>query len=203
MLIAVCCTTSPLCTGACVAVVQDRFTQYTTKLRQEITSQEHINKEPLKTVFFGGGTPSLIPPHHLEGILETLHEHVGIAPDAEISMEADPGTFDLVRLQEYMKLGVTRFSVGVQSFNEVCVHVCARMLALAAQQITAIGCASRYLYLYPCLCLCSSASGFVFRQCYKSVGGLMPFRTCMKPSLPCMQRNRNLGALTSSRDCLE
>lgn len=35
-------------------------------------------------------------------------------------MEADPGTFDLARLQDYMRLGVTRFSVGVQSFNEVC-----------------------------------------------------------------------------------
>jgi hypothetical protein len=70
-------------------------------------------------VFFGGGTPSLIPPYQLEGILEMLHAQVGIDPDAEISMEADPGTFDLARLLEYMKLGVNRFSVGVQSFDEV------------------------------------------------------------------------------------
>jgi coproporphyrinogen III oxidase-like Fe-S oxidoreductase len=101
------------------AVVQDRFTQYTTKLRQEIMKQKRWNEKPLQTVFFGGGTPSLIPPHQLEGILDVLHAHIGIDTDAEISMEADPGTFDVARLQEYMKLGVNRFSVGVQSFNEV------------------------------------------------------------------------------------
>lgn len=71
-------------------------------------------------MFFGGGTPSLIPPPQLEAILQTLHAHVGIDSNAEISMEADPGTFDLARLKDYMALGVTRFSVGVQSFNEVC-----------------------------------------------------------------------------------
>lgn len=107
------------CVCVC-AVVQDRFTQYTSKLREEIISQQRLNQQPLQTVFFGGGTPSLIPPHHLERILDTLRAHVGVDPGAEISMEADPGTFDLTRLQEYMKLGVTRFSVGVQSFDEVC-----------------------------------------------------------------------------------
>lgn len=79
-----------------------------------------LNDDPLKTVFFGGGTPSLIPPPLLSRILDTVHECYGIHSAAEISMEADPGTFDTERICEYQRLGVNRFSVGVQAFDEVC-----------------------------------------------------------------------------------
>lgn len=79
-----------------------------------------INTQPLQTVFFGGGTPSLIPPEPLQRILSCIDRNFGIAADAEVSMEADPGTFDVARLRAYMKLGVNRFSVGVQAFDQVC-----------------------------------------------------------------------------------
>ena len=46
---------------------------------------------PLRTVFFGGGTPSLLPPPQLARILDALRAAFGIAPDAEVSMEMDPG----------------------------------------------------------------------------------------------------------------
>jgi len=61
----------------------------------------------------------LIPPHLLERILSTLQQQFSIAPGAEISLEADPGTFDLQRLQDYRALGVNRLSMGVQCFNQV------------------------------------------------------------------------------------
>jgi coproporphyrinogen III oxidase-like Fe-S oxidoreductase len=103
----------------CSAEVANRFEAYVSKLCQEITLHAHLNAQPLQTIFFGGGTPSLIPPHLLERILSTIVDHFGIAHNAEISMEADPGTFDVGRLRDYMNLGVTRFSVGVQAFDEV------------------------------------------------------------------------------------
>lgn len=102
-----------------LAGVQDKFTAYVDTLRADIHSQPRINAQPLQTVFFGGGTPSLIPPPQLAHLLEALRSHFGIALDAEISMEADPGTFDAARLRAYMALGVTRFSMGVQAFDEV------------------------------------------------------------------------------------
>lgn len=81
----------------------------------------------LRTVFFGGGTPSLIPPRHLERVLGRLDDAFGIDwGNAEISMECDPGTFDLQRLVEYRSLGVNRVSVGVQSFDGRLLELCGR-----------------------------------------------------------------------------
>jgi hypothetical protein len=65
-------------------------------------------------------TPSLVPPHLLARILDALRRRYGLARGAEVSIEADPGTFDAGLLAEYKQLGFTRLSVGVQSFQEVC-----------------------------------------------------------------------------------
>ena len=92
---------------------------YIELLRQEITSTPRQSQSQLQTVYFGGGTPSLIPPALLSQVLQTLRDMYGISPTAEVSMEADPGTFDAARLREYMQLGVNRFSIGIQSFQEV------------------------------------------------------------------------------------
>lgn len=73
---------------------------------------------PLETLFFGGGTPSLLPLDALETLLAEIDARVGISPGAEISIEADPGTFDSSRLASLSAMGVTRVSVGVQAFQE-------------------------------------------------------------------------------------
>ncbi len=72
----------------------------------------------LDTVFFGGGTPSLLPVTELEKILVTLDQQFSIAQAAEISLEIDPGTFDFPQLQSYQQLGVNRYSLGAQSFSD-------------------------------------------------------------------------------------
>ena len=72
---------------------------------------------PLRTVFFGGGTPSLVPPDLLEKVLDALREKFGLRSDAEVSIEMDPGTFDHAKLVGYLAIGVTRVSLGVQSFD--------------------------------------------------------------------------------------
>lgn len=73
---------------------------------------------PLKTVYFGGGTPSLLSIPGLERILDVLHSGFGLMEDCEVTVEMDPGTFDKGKLVEFMKLGVNRVSVGVQGFED-------------------------------------------------------------------------------------
>lgn len=107
--------------------VQDNMTNYVDALCREIAATKRLNDSgPLKTIFFGGGTPSLIPPQLLERLLKQLDRTYGISLDAEISIEADPGTFTPSQLRFYRDLGVTRVSVGVQSFNDELLQVCGR-----------------------------------------------------------------------------
>ncbi|KAJ8553986.1 hypothetical protein K7X08_024664 [Anisodus acutangulus] len=83
-------------------------------------------KSTLETVFFGGGTPSLVPPKLVSLVLDTLDVKFGVSHDAEISIEMDPGTFDAVKLKALMKLGVNRVSLGVQAFQEELLKSCGR-----------------------------------------------------------------------------
>lgn len=99
--------------------------QYIDILCQEIKTVT-TDTLPLKTIFFGGGTPSLLSVSQLERILATLQAQIGIAEGCEISMEIDPGTFDLQQLQGYQHLGVNRVSLGVQAFQEELLQRCGR-----------------------------------------------------------------------------
>jgi len=70
---------------------------------------------PVTSVFFGGGTPSLLPAELLAGTLGTLREHVDFAGGAEVTVECNPETVTAQKLAEYRRAGVTRLSFGVQS----------------------------------------------------------------------------------------
>jgi oxygen-independent coproporphyrinogen III oxidase len=72
---------------------------------------------PLQTIFFGGGTPSLLTPQELERIITKLDKHFGIAEHVEFTLECNPGTVTLEKLSAYRELGVNRLSFGVQSFD--------------------------------------------------------------------------------------
>lgn len=99
--------------------------QYVNFLVKEITATPNPTSN-LTTIFFGGGTPSLLPVKQLEKILSTLDQHFGIATEAEISLEIDPGTFNLNQIQDYRHLGVNRVSLGVQAFQDELLQVCGR-----------------------------------------------------------------------------
>jgi oxygen-independent coproporphyrinogen III oxidase len=71
-----------------------------------------------ETVFFGGGTPSLLQPAQLESLLSHLHSVFKIEGGAEITVETNPGTVTAEKLREYKSLGVNRISIGIQSFYE-------------------------------------------------------------------------------------
>ena len=93
------------------------ITEYVEVLCQEIRIAPTYG-QPLETIFFGGGTPSLLSTAQLQSILTTLEQRFGIASGVEISMEIDPGTFDFVHIAGYRSLGVNRVSLGVQAFQE-------------------------------------------------------------------------------------
>jgi oxygen-independent coproporphyrinogen-3 oxidase len=69
------------------------------------------------TIFFGGGTPSLFSPEAIDRVLAAVRARVPLAPDAEITLEANPGTFEQARFAGFKAAGVNRLSLGVQSFN--------------------------------------------------------------------------------------
>ena len=91
--------------------------EYVEVLCQEIRIAPTYS-QPLETIFFGGGTPSLLSTAQLQSILTTLEQRFGIASGVEISMEIDPGTFDFAHIAGYRSLGVNRVSLGVQAFQE-------------------------------------------------------------------------------------
>lgn len=103
---------------------------YTQILCQEIETTPAYGQS-LQTIFLGGGTPSLLSVAQLEQVLSTLDRQFGIATDAEISMEIDPGTFDWADLQGYRTAGVNRVSLGVQAFQPELLTVCGRSHTVA------------------------------------------------------------------------
>ncbi|MGC9527344.1 MAG: radical SAM family heme chaperone HemW [Limnospira sp.] len=134
----------PFCRRRCyycdfaVSVVGDRrqgensgmIKEYVGVLCREITTEPQ-GGVPLQTVFFGGGTPSLLSVGQFDRILRTLDRHFRIAPDAEISVEMDPGTFDLEKLQGFVAAGANRVSVGVQAFQDELLQHCGRSHTVA------------------------------------------------------------------------
>jgi oxygen-independent coproporphyrinogen-3 oxidase len=72
----------------------------------------------LHTIFIGGGTPSLFSPDAIDRLLVAVRTRIPVDPEAEITMEANPGTFEAERFRGYREAGVNRLSVGVQSFSD-------------------------------------------------------------------------------------
>ena len=72
----------------------------------------------ISSVFFGGGTPSLFSPESIDRLLGDIRARLRLEADCEITMEANPGTFEKDRFKAFRSAGVTRLSIGVQSFND-------------------------------------------------------------------------------------
>lgn len=71
----------------------------------------------INTIFFGGGTPSLFAGETIDALLAGIRARVPLLPDAEITLEANPGTFEKEKFREFRAAGINRLSLGVQSFN--------------------------------------------------------------------------------------
>ena len=81
----------------------------------------------IQTVFLGGGTPSLFSPEAIDRLISGIRARVRLAPDAEITMEANPGTFEKDRFKAFRQAGITRLSIGVQSFDNAHLQVLGRV----------------------------------------------------------------------------
>jgi putative oxygen-independent coproporphyrinogen III oxidase len=90
--------------------------QYVAALKQEISGRG--DGTPADTIFFGGGTPSLLEPSEIADLIESCRAGFALSPDAEITLEANPETVTAERLAGFRQAGVNRLSFGVQSFRD-------------------------------------------------------------------------------------
>ena len=94
-------------------------TRYVEALLQELEREAHwAGGREIRTIYFGGGTPSLMSAEGFTALLDGIRQRVCVASDAEISMEANPGTADEAKFEAYAEAGVNRLSLGIQSFDD-------------------------------------------------------------------------------------
>jgi putative oxygen-independent coproporphyrinogen III oxidase len=101
----------------------------------------------VRSIFFGGGTPSLMQAKSVAAILESVAKHWQIAPDVEVTLEANPSSVEAARFRDYRAAGVNRVSIGVQSFNDADLKALGR-LHNAAEASNAIDVAAQVFDRY-------------------------------------------------------
>lgn len=115
----------PFCDHKCIycdfysIITSDNINNFLQALKKEIEfySNKYSSGRYFSSIFFGGGTPSLMNPDYIGDIISTLRGHFEIANNAEITMETNPGTVDKNKLDMFRKIGINRLSFGVQSFH--------------------------------------------------------------------------------------
>lgn len=101
------------------AGMENYWEAYTEAVVKELTLKaEDFSQATIKTLFIGGGTPSLLPYRLIERILETVHSKYRVIPHGEATIEANPGTLTPDKLKTYRKLGLNRISLGLQAAQE-------------------------------------------------------------------------------------
>lgn len=115
----------PFCRQAChycnfhFSTSLTRKNDFISALLKEIPLRtDYLAGETVETVYFGGGTPSLLATEDIEGLLQAVRTHFTIAAGAEITLEANPDDINPTRLGAWRQAGVNRLSIGVQSFFE-------------------------------------------------------------------------------------
>ena len=83
-------------------------------------------RRPLTSIFFGGGTPSLMPPALVGKLIAAAEQHWGFAPDIEITLEANPSSVEAARFANLAAAGVNRVSLGLQAFEDATLHLLGR-----------------------------------------------------------------------------
>jgi len=91
---------------------------YTHALLKQIENYNIEPNRPIHSIFFGGGTPSLFSPKAFDTLIKKLENTFGLDKNCEITIEANPGTFDKEHFYGYRDVGINRMSLGIQSFNQ-------------------------------------------------------------------------------------
>ncbi|MBE9486207.1 MAG: radical SAM protein, partial [Chloroflexi bacterium] len=115
-----CSSKCPYCDFFSQAGSQKQLDEYVEllNLNIRILQQKFPHNPPLETIFFGGGTPSLLSAEQIGSLLKNIKGTFDIDKNAEITLEANPGTVDLDQLRGYRQAGVNRLSLGIQSLND-------------------------------------------------------------------------------------
>lgn len=116
----------PFCDHKCIycdfysIITSDNVNSFLNSLKKEISyySKKYNHDRIFTSIFFGGGTPSLMEPQYLKEILDHLKSNYNIDNKAEITMETNPGTVDKEKLKQFRQIGINRISIGIQSFDE-------------------------------------------------------------------------------------
>jgi oxygen-independent coproporphyrinogen-3 oxidase len=116
----------PFCDYKCIycdfysIITSDNFSSFLQSLKKEIKyyAESHSSDRIITSIFFGGGTPSLMQPEYLDEIISSIAQNYNVSDDAEITMETNPGTVDKDKLRKFRTAGINRISIGVQSFND-------------------------------------------------------------------------------------
>lgn len=114
----------PFCKKACnycnfhFSVNQQTFTLMVDAIIGEARLQQHYVAESIETIYFGGGTPSLLTNEQLTSIMSTLQELFVISSNPEVTLEANPDDITAMNLQLWKAAGINRLSIGIQSFFE-------------------------------------------------------------------------------------
>lgn len=114
----------PFCKQAChycdfhFSTDSSQWREMVHALGKEIELQEEFPVSPLKTIYFGGGTPSLLPVESINSLLEKIRSNFSVAADTEITLEANPDDLTLQKAESLIKIGVNRLSIGIQSFDD-------------------------------------------------------------------------------------
>ena len=87
------------------------------ELKEVDLRKNYLSNEVIETIYFGGGTPSLISPGNIEKLINTVYKNFKIDANLEITIEVNPDDINSNKIKLYNKIGVNRISVGLQSFN--------------------------------------------------------------------------------------
>ncbi len=114
-----CATKCPYCDFNTYARIEDLMPSYLGALNTELRLWASLLGRPsVKTIFFGGGTPSYLPLGHISSLLNTIRAGFNVHGGAEITLEANPDDFTRQKLKHYLPAGGNRLSIGVQSLDD-------------------------------------------------------------------------------------
>ena len=118
----------PFCRKAChycnfhFSTQTEQIDAFVKALVKEVELQKNYLTHAVETIYFGGGTPSLLADIHLDQILNALHKHFNIAPKHEFTLEANPDDISLDKTKAWAQVGVNRLSIGIQSFEQAALN---------------------------------------------------------------------------------
>ncbi|NWF91038.1 MAG: radical SAM family heme chaperone HemW [Ignavibacteriaceae bacterium] len=116
----------PFCEHKCIycdfysIITKENVLSFIKALKDEIGfySESNTSSRKITSIFFGGGTPSLISPVYIKEIIELIKNSFTVSVDVEVTLETNPGTVEETKLGEFKQIGINRLSIGIQSFND-------------------------------------------------------------------------------------